>query len=673
MRNTILSIAVAFFSLTATAQVIRPMPKAGPSPEINLGNAKEFTLANGMNVIVVENHKLPQVTAYLTIDNPPFALGEKKGLDGMIGSMLGTGTANLGKDEFNGKIEQNGASVRYNATGGSMHSLTRFFPETFALFADGALNPKFSQAEFEAQKSKTLEGLKTQEKSVEAAANRVNNAIVYGMNHPFGEFITPQKVEKLSLADVQNYYNSYYKPNNAYLVIVGDITAADAKNLTEKYFGGWQKGNLNFPKMAQVNPVNKTTLSVVNMPNAIQSVVTVAYPVPLTKKDPDYYAAQVASTILGGDFGSRLNMNLREKNGFTYGARGGVRDNRYIGSFTARSTVRNEVTDKAVQETIKEIRDMGNVKVTAKELEDVKSKFLGNFILSLEDAETTANQFLTKKTNQLDANFYRDYIKNINAVTPEDVQRVSKKYFRPEQANIIVTGKAAEVGPSLEKLGYPVKYYDAYGTETAKPENKVVATNMTAQAIADKYLAAMGGRAAVQKITSQKVTATAEVQGMPIEMTMLQAQGGKQMMEMKAMGNTMQKMVFDGAKGYIMAGGQKMDLKPEQIKEMAGKSLFPELNFNAATQVLGQEKFNNEDAYAVKDGKHTYYYSVATGLKIGDVTTTERGDIPSTYSDYKAVNGVMYPYKIAQSLGGMDVTFNVQNVELNKAAAGDFQ
>ena len=137
------------------------------------------------------------------------------------------------------------------------------------------------------------------------------------------------------------------------------------------------------------------------MPNAVQSVVTVAYPVNLTKNDPDFYAAQVASTILGGDFNSKLNMNLREAHGWTYGARGGVSDSRYIGRFSTNATVRNEVTDSAVVETLKEIKGMTLTKIDKQALEDVKAKFLGNFILTLERPETVASQALTKKTNKL--------------------------------------------------------------------------------------------------------------------------------------------------------------------------------------------------------------------------------------------------------------------------------
>ena len=665
--------AVAFLSLTATAQVKIPMPKPGPSPVINLGKANEFKLSNGLSVIVVENHKLPRVSVTLTIDNPPFSLGAKKGVEDVLSQMLGTGTSKVSKDDFNNKIEQMGARVSYSSGGGRASSLTKFFPEIFAAFAQGAIDPKFTQEEFDTVKNRIIEGIKSSEKSVEAAAGRVEDALVYGKNHPFGEFETKESVEKLTLADVQNYYNTYYKPNNAYLVFIGDITAKEAKNLAEKYFKSWKKGNLNIPAFPAVASVQSTSISIVDMPNAVQSVVSVAYPVHLTKKDPDYYAALVASTILGGDFGSRLNMNLREKNAFTYGARGSVSDSRYIGQFHASATVRNAVSDAAVVETLKEMREMGKVKVDAKELENVKAKFLGNFILRLENPATTANQALTKKTHNLSDAFYADFIKNINKVTPEDVQRVAQKYFRPEQAQVIVTGKASEIGDNLEKLGYPVQYYTAYAEKMEKPKAKKVDPSITAASIAEKYINAIGGKTKVEKVSSTKINASANVQGMPLDMTMIQAKGGKMSMEVKMMGNTVQKIAFDGKDGYQEAQGQKMPMNDEMKKKFADeKEIFPELRFTNA-KVEGQEKFNGEEAFAVKVGDKMNYYSVATGLKLGFVENMMGQAIPTYLSDYKEVNGVKFPHKISQNMSGMEIVFEVKSYELNKAKDTDFK
>lgn len=676
MKNRILSIAVAFFSLVATAQVKRPMPQEGAAPVVNFGKAKEYKLSNGMNVIVVENHKLPQVAAVLTIDNAPFALGSKKGVDTFLSQMLGTGTTKVSKEAFNGKIEQLGARVSYNNAGGSVQSLSKFFPEVFRYFAEGAISPKFTQDEFNNVKNRTLENIKSSEKSVEAAASRAQDAFVYGKQSPFGEFYTKESIEKLSLGDVQQYYDNYYKPNNAYLIFVGDIKGEEAKKMAEKYFASWKKGTLKMPVVMEPNAVEKTTIKVVDMPNAVQSVVSVAYPIQLTKKDPDYYAVQVASTIFGGDFGSRLNMNLREKHAYTYGARGGIQDSRYVGEFFTNATVRNAVTDSAVVETLKEMREMTKTKVDEKLLKDVKAKFLGNFVLRLEKPQTTASQVLTQKTHGLSDAFYADYIKNINKVTPEDVLRVSQKYFRPDQAHIVVTGKASEIGEKLEKLGYPVSYYNAYLEPKDKPSSQKVSADITPASIADKYINAIGGKDAVAKINSIKTFSSATIQGMPVEMVMTQGKGGKMAIEIKAMGATMQKIVYDGKDGYVMAQGQKMPMSDEMKKGIIEETeIFPELRFaqNPKATVIGQEVYNNEPCYIVKLGERTYYYSVETGIKVGQIEKNAEQAVPMVFSEYKTVNGVKFPHKTSQNMMGMEMNFEVKNIEINTAKDEDFK
>lgn len=681
MKTKILSIAVAFLALTANAQINRPMPKPGPSPVVNLGKPSEFKLSNGLTVIVVENHKLPRVSATLSIDNKPFALGDKKGADDLLGGLLGTGTTKLSKDDFNNKVEQLGARVSYSDGGGRVSSLSKYFNEVFGYFAEGALNPKFTQAEFDALKARTIEALKSDEKNVSSAASRMGSVFTYGKNHPFSEFETEEKIKNLSLADVENYYKKYYVPNNAYLIFVGDITPAEAKKLSEKHFSGWKKTKLNIADLPKVAEVNKTEIAVVNMPNAVQSVVEVNYPVTLTKKDPDFYAVQVASTILGGDFNSRLNMNLREKHGWTYGARGGVVDSRYAGRFYTSATVRNSVTDSAVVETIKEMRGMTLNKIDNQELENVKAKFLGNFVLSLERPETVASQALTKKTNQLSDDFYANYIQNINKVTVDDVLRVSKKYFRPEQAKIVVTGKAEEIGEGLKKLGYPVSFFDAYGNPIEDPAKNKKQANVTTQQIAENYIKAIGGKANVDKVKTVLQSGKISMMGMEGEYVAKNAFPDKVNSVIKIMGAEI-KNVFDGNKGYASQMGNRMDMDAKQIAAMKGQNnVFPVLSVGFAdSKVDGIVNLNGNDHYKVVNtaAKKVEYYDVKTGLlsKVETTTSTPQGDITSiaNYSEYKTFDGVLFATVTEMQVGPQTFKITLDKVEVNKNVSdADFQ
>lgn len=672
MKTKILSLAIAFIAVSLNAQVTIPMPKQGPAPTVNLGKSNEFKLKNGLTVIVVENNKLPRVSATLTIDNPPFALNAKKGAESLLSDMLGTGTKTKSKDEFNKRVEFLGARVNFWEEGASASSLTKYFNEIFGYMADGAINPNFTETEFADVKKRYIEGLKSNEKSVESAASRVSNILVYGKGNPFAEFDTPEQIEKITLQDVKDYYNTYYKPNNAYLIVVGDISTKDVKKLAEKNFNSWQAGKLTIPAFPKVAEVTKTELNAINMSNAVQSVVSVSYPVQLTKNDPDYYAAQIASTILGGDFNSKLNMNLREAHGWTYGARGGVYDSRFVGRFNTNATVRNEVTDSAVIETMKEIKGMTLNKIDQKTLEDVKAKFLGNFILTLERPETVANQALTKKTNKLADTFYADYIKNINAVTVDDVLRVSKKYFRPEQAKINITGKLEQIAPGLEKLGYPVTYYDAYGNKIEKPASGSKSTNVTVAQITDAYLKAVGGADKVKAVKSLVQKGKIETMGASGDYVRKDAAPNKTVTKFTIQGMTITQ-AFDGEKGFYNMG-QKMDLPADMTApQKKTSSLFIPLSEGYKTaKVEGIVTENGAEYYKVvaSEIERVDFYDVKTGLltKSEQKMKSPQGEVVATTINkaYKAFDGILIPTEVVLETGPQTINVKVESVEVNK-------
>ena len=212
MRTKILSlIAIVTFSFALNAQIDRSkMPKPGPDPVVKLGKAKKFVLKNGMTVIMVENHKLPRASANLSIDNKPIFEGEIAGVSSMMGSLLGRGTVNISKDDFNEKVDYLGANVSFYNSGAFASSLKKYFPEILGLMADGVKNSLFTQEEFDKQIKVTLDGIKSGEKSVTNIARRVESALIYGKNHPFGEFITKESVNKITLSDVNNFYTTYY-------------------------------------------------------------------------------------------------------------------------------------------------------------------------------------------------------------------------------------------------------------------------------------------------------------------------------------------------------------------------------------------------------------------------------------------------------------------------------
>jgi predicted Zn-dependent peptidase len=681
MKKQLTYIAAAFlFAGTISAQKIdiNAMPKPGPTPAINIAKPKTFQLSNGLTVMVVENNKLPRVSASLSMDRPPYNEGSVTGVSEIMAEQFENGTTNMSKDDFNKKVDYLGANLNFSSGGAAANSLSKYFPEVLGLMADAIINPKFSADEIKNSKERAIEGLKSDEKNASSIAGKVSNALMYGKNTSRGEFETVETINKIQLADVQNTYKKYYAPDNAYLVIVGDVKFDQVKPLIEKAFSGWKKANTAIAPLEPAANVAKTEINVVDVPSAVQSVVSLNNLNTLKMKDANYFPATIANYILGGGGEARLFMNLREKNGFTYGAYSSMVASKYSPQFSASASVRNEVTDKAVKEFMNELNAISTVK--PEELENAKAKLKGSFIMSLEQPATIARFALNQKVQDLPSDFYVNYLKSIDKVTAADVSNAVKATILPNQSRIFIAGKASDISEGLEKLGYPVKYFDKEANPVAKPTAQKVDANVSVASIADKYINAIGGKANLSKVSSYTMNASMSMQGQNIDFKIIKAQGGKEVTQVTAMGQVVQKQVFDGKTGYSEQMGQKVPMKAEQISEkQKNAELFEELGFAKLTdyKVAGIEKIAGEDSYAIKGGDTTYYYSVKTGLKTGETKTVkaqgQEMSIPTTFSNYKDVNGVKMPYTINVNQMGMDMTMEVKSYDVNKATDADFK
>ena len=283
------------------------------------------------------------------------------------------------------------------------------------------------------------------------------------------------------------------------------------------------------------------------------------------------------------------------------------------------------------------------------ELENAKAKLKGQFIMSLEKPETIAEFALSEKLENLPEGFYNNYLKSIDKVTIADTENAAKANILPNQSRIFIAGKASEIADSVEKLGYPVKYFDAYANPTQKPATKKIDANVTVESIAQKFISATGSKAALEKVKYLTTNASGTVQGMALELSTIKGKKGEFLMEMKMMGNTVQKIVFNGKDGYIVAQGNKIPMPEEAKTEMKAEAgLFPEANFTKdKVELKGIETINGEDAYTLKQGSTTYYYSVKSGLKLGELKLQKANgqemSIPTYYSDYKEVQGLKLP------------------------------
>nr|WP_297310116.1 insulinase family protein [uncultured Flavobacterium sp.] len=681
MKNIFIIATALMLSLSSEAQIKRPQPQPGPAPTVNISKPKEFTLKNGLKVLVVEDHKLPRVSYSLTIDTPPYHEGNIAGVSSLTSAVVGNGTKKISKEEFNEEIDFLGANINFWNTGASGSGLSKYSERILEIMADGALNPIFSEEEFEKNKAQAIEGLKSSEKSVSAVASRVENALLFGTHHPYGEFETEETFKNVTLQDVKDNYASYFVPENAYLVIIGDVDYKKVKKQVEKLFGKWKKASAPKQAFPATTNVAKTQIDFVDMPNAVQSEIAIVNAVELKMTDKDYFATLMANQILGGGGEGRLFLNLREAHGWTYGAYSSISGGRYTSKFKATASVRNTVTDSAVVEFMNEIHKVRTEKVTEDELKLAKAKFVGNFVMGTQKPGTIASFALRTKTQNLPADFYENYIKNINAVTVEDVQKAANKYFMADNLRVIIVGKATDVLPGLEKLPYPIYFYDKFGAPTTKPEvKKEIPAGVTVKSIIDNYATAIGGTAKLKDVKSIFVTATANIQGMDMTSVTKQTNKGQLSSVSSMMGQVMSKQVVTPTMGYVEQQGQKITLTGEELKEaQENAKLFSELELASKSGVVlvGIENIDGHDAYAIKDGKTTSYFDVNTGLKTATGTEYDvqgqQGVQMIYFSDYQEAKGIKFPFTTTMNMG-IDIELKVTDVKINEGVSdADFK
>ncbi len=372
---------------------------------------------------------------------------------------MGKGTSRISKEEFNEQIDFYGASVSFGVHNISGSSLSRYFPEVLSLAAEGALNPLFTQKELDAERAKILDALIANEKNVPDIARRVTNVLIYGKNHPRGEYITEETINNITLEVIKNYYKDYFIPEVAYLVIVGDVKFDEVRVLVTEKFSEWEYRPAVADVYEEPENLSQTEINFIDAPNAVQTEISVVNVTDLQMTSPDYFAALLANQILGGGAEGRLFLNLREAHGWTYGAYSGIRGNKYISNFSASSSVKNTFADSSVIEIMNEIKRIRETVPTEKDLELAKAKYLGSFIMNAEKPQTIAGFALQTQTQNLPADFYENYIQNINAVTLEQVQAAARKYILDEGARIVIVGKASEILEGIENIGLPVNFF----------------------------------------------------------------------------------------------------------------------------------------------------------------------------------------------------------------------
>jgi zinc protease len=446
-------------------------PPAAPASPAKLPRAKKFTLANGLTVYLVESNYLPIVSA-----NVVFRSGSARdpqglaGLAGFTASMLDEGTAKRDAMQIADEIHALGATLGTSSQVDGSSATTRTLKANalpaLSVLADVVTGPSFPAKEIERVRNERLTALLQQRDAPFPTAIRVMNSCLFGPTHPYGHTSlgTEGALKKITRDDLESFYKDSYGPKNAALILVGDVTEAEAKKLAQDSFGSW-KGNATSAAAPPTGTMTDARIVVVDKPGSNATALLVGQ-LGVARSNPDYEKLDVMNTVLGGIFSSRINLNLREDKGYSYGAFSFIGQNRGVGPFMAGAQVRGDVTGPSAQELLKEVAKMRDGGVTEDELNLAKESITRPLPANFETTASTAGTMAGLYLFDLPLDYYETLPSRVNALTTADVAAVAKTYLTPDRMVVVAVGDRRSIEPQLQKLNIgAVVIRDADGDE----------------------------------------------------------------------------------------------------------------------------------------------------------------------------------------------------------------
>jgi zinc protease len=434
------------------------MPAPGPARPLSLPVPQRFTLPNGLTVLLIEQHRLPVVAADLVVlsgseANPP----QKPGLASFTAALLDQGTGRRSAEQIADQLAQVGATLATGSTSDysylAVRALTESMQPAFEVLADVTMDPAFAPEEIERVRSRRLAELRQQRDNANVLALRAFDQALYGPEHPYGaiELGTKDSITALTREDLQGFWRSGYTPSNAALVVAGDVTAGQLRALAQRYFGAWSGASRSLAPPPPPPAAQPRHVVIVDRGAAPQTALRIGA-VGVSRTSADYVPLEVMNNVLGGIFASRINLNLRERHGYTYGASSGFAFRRGPGPFVVGTSVRTDVTAPAVHEIFEELARMRAEPVGADELTLARDAFARSLPGEFETSSATARSIGQLFVYGLPLDDYRTLPQRIQAVSIADVQRVAGEYLQPQSMVVVAAGDSARIGPPLTQL-----------------------------------------------------------------------------------------------------------------------------------------------------------------------------------------------------------------------------
>lgn len=612
-------------------------------------------LKNGLKLFFIEDKEQPIVSFSFLIQGGALVDGEKAGLASIVAELLTKGSGKLSSKDIAEKTDGMGASLAASADADiisvSGFCLKKHLDTLFNLASQVLLNPSFPEDDFDKLIPRMIASLKQEKSTPGTLARNLARKVLYGDKHPYGIKPTEASLKSIEIEDVQNYYKTYFKPNSASVAVSGDLTKKEAKELIEKYFGKWQKGDVPQINVPQPNP-EPQGVYFISRPSSVQSAVIIATRVvPITSGE--YDVLDLAANVIGSSFAGRLFRTIREKYSYTYTPFGHISSHKYANIFACGAEVRNSVTDSSINVINEQLKDLSTSPPTEEELFRVKSSEGGTYLMSFENPGFVLGLIQAADFYAIPLDRVKGYYENLMAFSNYQVRDIARKYMNPQNEYIIVVG-SPEVREKLEPFGKIYEYTMDLEPLTGE-KGKFEDVGLDASELFAKFIEALGGKENLDKIQTiiDSAKIKFEVMGRTFDGTGMQVQKAPNKKYMKFdLVFQKQEMWCDGTNAWTSALGKNMKQEGKNLEDLVTDAVifkdtkYIELGYKC--DVLGkQNNFIMMKIISPQLQESILYFDPVTYLlvKIESTEDTPQGPVPSTVelSDYTTIEGVMFP------------------------------
>ncbi len=629
-------------------------PSSGKVKEVNFPDYEVVTLSNGLKVYVVTNDEQPVVNFRLQVFAGD-AYDTKLGTASMAASLLTKGAGERDATSIASTMDGIGANYGASTSGEaftvSASGLIKHMDIILDVFSDMVLRPTFDQAELEKLKPQMVAGIKSEKGDAGTIAQSMARKVIYGFDHPYAVSATEESVESISVNDLKSYHKNFFKPNNATLAVIGDITADEIKPILEEKLGSWKKGRVVKNDISSGEPSSPDVVYYVERPGSVQSsMILTSHAVPYAH--PDYETLDLAARMIGTGFGGRLFRTLRETHSYTYTPFGFLTGARAANRFAAGAQVRNDVTDSSVLVTVQQIQDLVENPPSADELNRIKRSWIGNYLMAFESSSYVGSLLQNTDMYGVDLTRYTQLPDRVDAMTAQQVSNIAKKYMDVSKLALVIVG-SPEVLPDLEKFG-PIQKYDL----DLKPLQDMQEVDMSVSDLIAAHVKGIGGQANIDKLTSVSAEMTVAIQAGPQALTgtgeMYSTIDGKQSLVLSSGGQVIFEDLCDGTNAWESQGPQSVQKQGAELMDARlGAYITPLVH----AQDLGYEleirgmrdgqimlaQINPEDSSETLLYLNANTFLVEKTEKQQDAGPQGSVTVTQSYSKYTSVGGVMLP------------------------------